>query len=503
LTRTSTSTSNHGHGLLPPALRIPSPRLTEHLSAAGGRNSFEVLDVQLVATTGAGAGADPNEPRDRLGAAPPPVITPPDTTFDPHPTGDPTKGYDIDAWITPSGHVVVPVDLNDEFAGHFLLDTGASGLVIDAKVAQRLGLEGFGEVYVSGLGGNTKSQFRRARTIRVGAMTVENPVLMELPVAPIVSPSAETGEIAGILGYDFFRRTTLLLPRHKTRQGGMVGSKARSELVPREYDVEAEMDEEEGEEDGEEEDNDDDNDHHDEDRSTTNTMTATTTTSTTTTTTRGHSREDRASYRTGRGASRAHPSGSWLASSTPVVLRMWDPSLYVAPRHVEKRWQGIRLISNLPHVHVRFVGPDAKEHTALFMLDSGAGSIGIMIHPRAVQEAGLGSVTEQLPNRYVKGLGQNLQVKWYSLPWAELSGRRYMNVDCLLAHDESSGLDMSLYTAGIVCGDLIFRSDVITDYANDRVAFLPPSGRPSGERGYPVLRTIIEDDGNAWWDAPA
>ena len=28
---------------------MPSPKVTEHVSAAGGRNTYEVLDVQLVA----------------------------------------------------------------------------------------------------------------------------------------------------------------------------------------------------------------------------------------------------------------------------------------------------------------------------------------------------------------------------------------------------------------------------------------------------------------------
>lgn len=54
-------------------------------------------------------------------------------------------------------------------------------------------------------------------------MVMREPVLMELPVAPIVSPSKQTGDICGILGYDFFRRATVALPQVQVRGGRGVG----------------------------------------------------------------------------------------------------------------------------------------------------------------------------------------------------------------------------------------------------------------------------------------
>lgn len=137
------------------------------------------------------------------------VVRPADTTFV---DLDPKRGHSFQGWVTPSGHVVVPVEVGGEPAGCFLVDTGASGLVIDPRLASRLRLPAFGEIFVTGMGGAIRSQFRRAPSLRVGAMVMSDPVLMELPVAPIVAATPETGEVMGILGYDFFRRTVLSVP---------------------------------------------------------------------------------------------------------------------------------------------------------------------------------------------------------------------------------------------------------------------------------------------------
>ena len=110
------------------------------------------------------------------------------------------------------------------------------------------------------------------------------------------------------------------------------------------------------------------------------------------------------------------------------------------------------------------------------MLDSGAGSIDLMFHPRAVTELGLASVAQSAPSRLIKGVGQDVVVKHKRFPWAELAGRRFHDIECLLAQADGSGLDLSLYTAGIVCGDLLFRSELILDYPRKRIAFLPVPG---------------------------
>ena len=41
--------------------------------------------------------------------------------------------------------------INGESVGYMILDSGASGFVIEKEAADRLGLSSFGELYVSGL----------------------------------------------------------------------------------------------------------------------------------------------------------------------------------------------------------------------------------------------------------------------------------------------------------------------------------------------------------------
>ncbi len=58
----------------------------------------------------------------------------------------------MQAFWTELGHVLVKPQVNGQLAGWFILDTGASGLVIERDAADRMGLSSFGEVYVAGVG---------------------------------------------------------------------------------------------------------------------------------------------------------------------------------------------------------------------------------------------------------------------------------------------------------------------------------------------------------------
>ena len=59
------------------------------------------------------------------------------------------------------------------------------------------------------------------------------------------------------------------------------------------------------------------------------------------------------------------------------------------------------------------------------------------------------------------------------LPWAKLGeeGVQLQNIGCLIA--QNTGLELSLYTSGIVCNSLMGRCRVFLDYARSRIAFLP------------------------------
>lgn len=62
-------------------------------------------------------------------------------------------GLPAQAWYTRSGHVLVQPRINGIEAGYMILDTGASGFVIEKAAADKLGLLAFGELYVSGMAG--------------------------------------------------------------------------------------------------------------------------------------------------------------------------------------------------------------------------------------------------------------------------------------------------------------------------------------------------------------
>ena len=50
--------------------------------------------------------------------------------------------------------------------------------MIERAAADRLGLAEFGELYVAGMAGRLRSRFRRARTLRLGPLTLRNPLFM-------------------------------------------------------------------------------------------------------------------------------------------------------------------------------------------------------------------------------------------------------------------------------------------------------------------------------------
>lgn len=74
---------------------------------------------------------------------------------------------------------------------------------------------------------------------------------------------------------------------------------------------------------------------------------------------------------------------------------------------------------------------------------------------------------------------RGLKVQSGELPWLQLAGTRFHTSKCLFAG--AGGLDISAYTAGILCGNLMARCGVVLDYARQRIAFLPaePSSVPA------------------------
>jgi predicted aspartyl protease len=113
--------------------------------------------------------------------------------------------------FTPSGHPVVPVRIGDDAALPFLLDTGASGTILDERsVPSGLLVSSAASGAVHGALGIADQGRRVVRTaLRLGGWTT-GPI--ELTVLALDTLSAQVGtRLAGILGLDVLARGVLEL----------------------------------------------------------------------------------------------------------------------------------------------------------------------------------------------------------------------------------------------------------------------------------------------------
>ena len=53
----------------------------------------------------------------------------------------------------------------------------------------------------------------------------------------------------------------------------------------------------------------------------------------------------------------------------------------------------------------------------------------------------------------------------------DLSSHQFYNIKCLFT--DSDGLDHTVYSSGILCGDIMSRCSVTLDYARSRIMFVP------------------------------
>ncbi len=145
-------------------------------------------------------------------------------------------------------------------------------------------------------------------------------------------------------------------------------------------------------------------------------------------------------------------------------------------------WKELQLVANVPHIRATFCKSNGSEHSALFMLDSGAGGAGIMFHARASEEyqllepASQDDDDEALGNtKSIRGIGGEsssggMKVFEGNMRYLQVSGARFENVLSLIAM--GGGFDLSLHTAGMICADLMVKCRVIFDYPRKRFAMI-------------------------------
>ena len=190
----------------------PYPALTTLKGAAGGTQTFRTDGARANSGVGPGYYRRPGTlPGDALGG---PERVDPGEGANPNRFDnagsvrfDARKRPEVNIEEAQSSHVLVRPLIDGVDVGPFILDTGASGLVISGAAAERLNLRSFGEVWVSGVAGKVPCNFRRGKTLELGPITIDAPVFMEMSVGGIVSGSSEP--VAGIVGFDVFKSAVL------------------------------------------------------------------------------------------------------------------------------------------------------------------------------------------------------------------------------------------------------------------------------------------------------
>lgn len=291
-----------------------------------------------------------------------PVVSRPQANH-PHVDVDPTCFPSVKMVRAESGHYLVQPLVDGNTIGYFIVDTGASSLIISPQKARELGLYTFGEVHITGANGVVKSQYCRANTFQLGQLRITNPVFMEIPVSKLVKGDPI---VVGICGFDIF-----------------------SECI-------VEMAYDEG------------------------------------------------------------------------IISLFDSSTYGVLYSESLQWHTLHLMESVPYVSATFNG-----YTAQFLLDTGAGGVGVIFHGRAVEEFNLLGLIRSETYAELMGVnasGKGLEVTLGILDQLTIAGQPFKQVKAMLARKNAGNLDTSAYVSGLVCGDLLMKCRMVFDYARRRFA---------------------------------
>ena len=106
-----------------------------------------------------------------------------------------------------SGHLFVRPRIDGREPGWFLFDSGLGGSVLTRSAADELALASLGETFVGGFGGPpARAVFRRAQTLELGPLTIEDPVFIEQESLGMAERMLGGERCAGALGWDVFLR---------------------------------------------------------------------------------------------------------------------------------------------------------------------------------------------------------------------------------------------------------------------------------------------------------
>jgi hypothetical protein len=105
------------------------------------------------------------------------------------------------------GHLLVHPKINGAAVGWFVLDSGAATMCLAKNVADSLDLPVLARAVASGWKGPAETAFRQGRMFELGPIRIENTKYLEMPAS--FGLDSTSGRIAGIVGYDLFRRAVV------------------------------------------------------------------------------------------------------------------------------------------------------------------------------------------------------------------------------------------------------------------------------------------------------
>lgn len=103
-----------------------------------------------------------------------------------------------------SGHILLHPRVNGKDVGWFILDSGADSMIIDKAIADEMGLPKIGKETVVGVGGVVQEPFRTADDLTLGPARIKGVTFLEIDLHSL--SDLFKVKLAGIIGFDFFRR---------------------------------------------------------------------------------------------------------------------------------------------------------------------------------------------------------------------------------------------------------------------------------------------------------
>ena len=155
-----------------------------------------------------------------------------------------------------------------------------------------------------------------------------------------------------------------------------------------------------------------------------------------------------------------------LLSVQPVGAKIdvLDPATYQLPQGAS--WNPLQFPDGNIAVQASFEG----DHTGWFRLDTGADGT-VTFHSPIVEKDRLlqGRKTDKIEQA---GVGGNSESLTGEISWFQLGGHKFVNPRAVFSQNKV-GVFSDRYLAGNIGEDLLSPFDVIFDYANSRIAFLP------------------------------